>query len=626
MSDLQNNQGGIGTAQTLQQRKAQQKKQGNQPNSQTRAGGSLAYYTTADIPKLIKEELGFNQEYLFKDYEEEMELKDTKKGFEIDVLLEERFQKVQKLEERLKFQLDEQKNQFSQQFLLENQRVPGKRRFRDDSEGSRESKDSNFDSSSDSDRSGQSSSEDNYENPERGATDKNRRQEKMDRKTAGYQKDQFSSDSDIEVTHKGAPSRFSRDQKQKTQQDQQISIVQEVYQLDQLKKIILKRAKLEQWVEYTYFKEIVVGCFVRFSFSGRYRLAEIVEVKENPGNEYELGKFKTSLQLGLRFSNTVRFFKLILVSNADPNEDEFREMLKVRQECKHKPITIEQVQLKAKEIKRYEDMTNKPEEVENMVSIKFKKRMQEGKLAGLNLSFVKVELANNIGLFKRKLQDEDVQKNPTLYLDIQNHIAVLERDLIKVEQANVEENLKRGNFLKTGEQGQERYQNIEMLEKIKEAEDWVKYQDYMTENPTSKKPTFFMKMNRQDSTQLTESEKQKRKIQKELQMIRQRSQATFEENKKETYFQQMERMKREQSIMNNNITFDFEKNFTIQESIDGKKTVAGLDYETKPAIEEIKPTSAHPNWLEYFNQKCYQESQQVSQHAKIISFDEYFQQ
>lgn len=50
-----------------------------------------------------------------------------------------------------------------------------------------------------------------------------------------------------------------------------------------------------------------------------------------------------------------------------------------------------------------------------MISTKFRKRMQEGKLAGLNLSFVRVDLANNLGLFKRKLLEEATQTDAKLY-------------------------------------------------------------------------------------------------------------------------------------------------------------------------------------------------------------------
>lgn len=60
-----------------------------------------------------------------------------------------------------------------------------------------------------------------------------------------------------------------------------------------MKKVILKRAKLEQWVENTYLKEIVMGAYVRYSVAGKYRLAEIVDVINKPDSIYDLGKYKT---------------------------------------------------------------------------------------------------------------------------------------------------------------------------------------------------------------------------------------------------------------------------------------------------------------------------------------------
>ena len=75
-----------------------------------------------------------------------------------------------------------------------------------------------------------------------------------------------------------------------------------------MKKIILKRAKIEQWVEHLNFDKLVVGTYVKFSYKGQYRLAEIAEVKDNPdGGEYELGKVKTSIKLGLKMSKSILF-------------------------------------------------------------------------------------------------------------------------------------------------------------------------------------------------------------------------------------------------------------------------------------------------------------------------------
>lgn len=61
-------------------------------------------------------------------------------------------------------------------------------------------------------------------------------------------------------------------------------------------KIILKRTKLEEWVDHAYFVDTVIGAFVRIALNKEYRLAEIVDVKEE-GTAYELGKKKTNTQI-----------------------------------------------------------------------------------------------------------------------------------------------------------------------------------------------------------------------------------------------------------------------------------------------------------------------------------------
>lgn len=94
-----------------------------------------------------------------------------------------------------------------------------------------------------------------------------------------------------------------------------------------MKKIILPRGKIEQWVEHMQLEKLVRGAFARVSYSGTYRLAEIVGVKEEPGKEYELAKVKTSYQLVLKAGKTARQFKISLVSNQEPTQFEFEDML-----------------------------------------------------------------------------------------------------------------------------------------------------------------------------------------------------------------------------------------------------------------------------------------------------------
>ena len=52
--------------------------------------------------------------------------------------------------------------------------------------------------------------------------------------------------------------------------------------LEDMKKIILKRQNLEEWVdeEFRFFRDAVIGCFVKVAFKKTYKLAEIVDAQE----------------------------------------------------------------------------------------------------------------------------------------------------------------------------------------------------------------------------------------------------------------------------------------------------------------------------------------------------------
>lgn len=70
---------------------------------------------------------------------------------------------------------------------------------------------------------------------------------------------------------------------------------EEVRSLDEMKRVVLKRAKLEQWVDNPEFARLVRGVFVRVSVAGQYKLTEVADIKED--KEYELTKIKTNIVL-----------------------------------------------------------------------------------------------------------------------------------------------------------------------------------------------------------------------------------------------------------------------------------------------------------------------------------------
>ena len=52
----------------------------------------------------------------------------------------------------------------------------------------------------------------------------------------------------------------------------------------ELESLHMKRHTLEKWVNEPFFQTTVIGCLVKVAYSGKYHLAEIVDVQERePG-------------------------------------------------------------------------------------------------------------------------------------------------------------------------------------------------------------------------------------------------------------------------------------------------------------------------------------------------------
>jgi hypothetical protein len=71
-----------------------------------------------------------------------------------------------------------------------------------------------------------------------------------------------------------------------------------IKQLDELKKVILKRHQLEKWVDqdFNFFHKFVTGAFVKINDKQKLRIVRIEDCKENEnGTSYKLadGKKKT---------------------------------------------------------------------------------------------------------------------------------------------------------------------------------------------------------------------------------------------------------------------------------------------------------------------------------------------
>ena len=69
--------------------------------------------------------------------------------------------------------------------------------------------------------------------------------------------------------------------------------------ISEVQKIQIKRYKLEKWAYEPFFEKTAVGCMVKVAYSGKYHVAEVLEVQER-----EPGKHRQVLLLLQRKTKT----------------------------------------------------------------------------------------------------------------------------------------------------------------------------------------------------------------------------------------------------------------------------------------------------------------------------------
>ncbi|KAF9907244.1 RNA polymerase-associated protein rtf1 [Lobosporangium transversale] len=153
--------------------------------------------------------------------------------------------------------------------------------------------------------------------------------------------------------------------------------------LDDLNSIRLSRDRLEKWCYSPFFKDTVVGCFVRLLLgpdSNRqpvYRITEIVGVGKQ-SKIYPVGKTMTNLTLTLKHGKAEKAFTMDIISNSNFTEDEFRRYESVLKAEKVDMATMDHVENKRRDIEHAKDYVLTAKEVEEILELK--KQMKQGRL------------------------------------------------------------------------------------------------------------------------------------------------------------------------------------------------------------------------------------------------------
>ena len=144
-----------------------------------------------------------------------------------------------------------------------------------------------------------------------------------------------------------------------------------------LNSIRLSRFKMSQWCHTPFFRDTVIGCFVRLSIGVNkdktpiYRVAEIIDVMDGP-KAYDLERTKTDKLLKLKHGRDEKSFRIAYVSNTQIAEQEFVDWkLKMEKERLNLP-TKKQIDDKLRHIKEAMDYNFKESDIEAIVREKEK--------------------------------------------------------------------------------------------------------------------------------------------------------------------------------------------------------------------------------------------------------------
>ncbi|VDO04732.1 unnamed protein product [Rodentolepis nana] len=220
--------------------------------------------------------------------------------------------------------------------------------------------------------------------------------------------------------------------------------------LEQLMQVRLTRDRLETWVHYPFFDELVKGCFVRIHVGVQsdvpiYRISEIVNVKEM-SKPYDLGKTRTNKGLVLRRGKDEHTFRIMFVSNSRFLPQEFESFKRIAAQTGMRLPTMDFIAKKYREIQK---AINEPVCDEKVVEqiVQSKRRFRK---APTNFAMRKAELMKQREVAKENNDEKEVERIDADIEELESQAERIERkrtvgfkEISSINQKNRELTLKR---------------------------------------------------------------------------------------------------------------------------------------------------------------------------------------
>lgn len=146
-----------------------------------------------------------------------------------------------------------------------------------------------------------------------------------------------SSSSSSASSPESSPSNSEPDDRGEQRADEDVETDDFHMTLEDLRSIQLKRDKIEEWVYAPFFKETVIGLFVKISVGNKpnpvdpkmvehiYKVAQIIDIIKCP-IPYTIFKNKTDKQCLVKVGRVERTYKMSFISNRTFDEEDFRSL------------------------------------------------------------------------------------------------------------------------------------------------------------------------------------------------------------------------------------------------------------------------------------------------------------
>ena len=154
---------------------------------------------------------------------------------------------------------------------------------------------------------------------------------------------------------------------------------------EDLKMALLRRSKIEQWVDEPFFEKTMIGAFVRVGINKReVVIAEVREIKDDENAMYNLTNGKKTgkyLKLLITEDDKMKWYKINQTSNQEISYQDFERMVQYRQRFSVQQVNKEMTFLKMEDIKDARTYTYKHGELEKIVQNKFERALRKKDLS-----------------------------------------------------------------------------------------------------------------------------------------------------------------------------------------------------------------------------------------------------